>query len=39
MLDCPGIKKDSPGRFRTEADNPDFQICYFTLANDEQAWQ
>ena len=23
-LDCSGINKDSPGRFRTEADEPDF---------------
>ena len=37
-LDCSGINKDGPGRFRTEADKPDFQTCYFNLANDEQAY-
>ena len=26
-IDCSGINKDSPGRFRTEADNPEFQTC------------
>ena len=33
-----GINKDGPGRFQTEADKPDFQTCYFNLANDEQAY-
>ena len=37
-LDCSGINKDGPGKFRTEADKPDFQNCYFNLANDEQAY-
>ena len=37
-LDCYGINKDSPGRFRTEADKPDFQTCCFNHANDEQAY-
>ena len=37
-LDCSGINKDGPGRFRTEADKPDFQTCYFDLASDEQAY-
>ena len=37
-LDCSGINKDGPGRFRTDADKPNFQICYFNLANDEQAY-
>ena len=35
-LDCSGIKKDGPGRFRTEVGRPDFQTCYFNIANDEQ---
>ena len=35
-LECSGISKDSPERFRTEGDKPDFQTCYFNLANDEQ---
>ena len=37
-LHCPGINKDHPGRFRTDADKPDFQTCYFNLASDEQAY-
>ena len=37
-LDCSGINKDGPEKFRTEADRPDFQTCYFNLANDEQAY-
>ena len=32
------MKKDGPGRFRTEAHKLDFQTCYFNLANDEQAY-
>ena len=37
-LDCSNINKDGPGRFRTEADNPEFQVCYFNSANDEQLY-
>ena len=37
-IDCSGINKDSPGRFRTEADNPEFQTCCFNLVNDEQVY-
>ena len=35
-LNCSNTNKDEPGRFRAEADNPDFQSCYFNSANDEQ---
>ena len=37
-LDSSGVNKDGPGRSRTEGDKPDFQTCYFNLANDEQAY-
>ena len=37
-LDCANTNKDGPGRFRTEADNPDFQSCFFNSANDEQVY-
>ena len=37
-MDCSGINKDDPGRFRIEADKPDFQTCYFNVANDEQVY-
>ena len=35
-LDCSNTYKDGPGRFRTDADNPDNQLCYFNSVNDEQ---
>ena len=37
-LDCSNTNKDGPGRFRTDADNPDNQVCYFNSANDEQVY-
>ena len=37
-LNCSGINKDEPGRFRTEADKPNFQTCYFDVVNDEQSY-
>ena len=37
-LDCSNTNKDGPGRFRTEADNSDNQLCYFNSVNDEQVY-
>ena len=37
-LDCSNTNKDGPGRFRTDADNPDNQVCCFNSANDEQVY-
>ena len=37
-LDCSNKNKDGPGRFRTEADNPDSQFWYFNSHNDEQVY-
>ena len=37
-LDCSRTNKDGPGRFRTDADNPDNQVCYFNSANDKPAY-
>ena len=37
-LDCSNTNKDGPGRFRTDADNPDNQVCYFNSANDGQVY-
>ena len=34
-IDCSEINKDGPGRFLSEADNPEFQICCFNSANNE----
>ena len=37
-LDCSGINKDEPGRFRTKANKLDFQTCYFNVANDKESY-
>ena len=37
-LDYLNTNKDGPGRFRTKADNPDYELCYFNSANDEQVY-
>ena len=37
-LDSSNTNRDRPSRFRTEADNPDLQACYFNSANDEQVY-
>ena len=37
-LDCSNKNKEGPCRFRTEADNPDSQFCYFNSHNDEQVY-
>ena len=38
ILDCSGINKDEPERFRTEAVKPDFQTCYFNVSNNERSY-
>ena len=37
-LGCSNTNRDGPGRFRSEADNPDNQLCYFNSANHEQVY-
>ena len=37
-LDCSNVNIDGPGRFRTKADNPETQFCYFNTPNDEQVF-
>ena len=37
-LDCYNTNRDGPGRFRSEADNSDNQLCYFNSANDEKVY-
>ena len=37
-LDCSNTNRDGPGRFRSEANNPDNQLCYFNSATDEQVY-
>ena len=37
-LDCSNTNRDGPSRFRSEADNPDKQVCYFNTLTDEQVY-
>ena len=37
-LDCSNTNRDGPSRFRSEADNPDKQVCYFNIVADEQVY-
>ena len=37
-LDCSNTNRDGPSRFRSNADNPDKQVCYFNLPTDEQVY-
>ena len=37
-LDCSNTNRDGPSRFRSEADNPDKQVCYFNTSTDEQVY-
>ena len=34
--DCSGVNKNRPGRYRTQADNPDKQVCYFNKTRDDE---
>ena len=34
--DCSGVNKNGPGRYRTQADNPDKQVCYFNKPHDDE---
>ena len=35
-IDCSGINKNGPGRFRTEANKPEKQISHFNAQNNDQ---
>ena len=37
-LDCSNTNRDGPSRFRSNADNPDKQVCYFNTPTDEQVY-
>ena len=37
-INLPGVNKDGADRFRTKADNLEFQVFYFTSKNDEQVY-
>ena len=34
--DCSGVNKNRPGRYRTQADNPDKRVCYFNKTRDDE---
>ena len=38
-LDCFTINNEGPERFRTKADKPAFQTCYYIVADDEQVYK
>ena len=35
-VDCTNKNKNGPGRYRTSADNPDQQVCYFNMPPDDE---
>ena len=37
-LDCSNTNREGPSRFRSNADNPEKQVCYFNLPADEQVY-
>ena len=37
-LDCSNTNRDGPSRFRSNADNPDKQVCYYNSPTDEQVY-
>ena len=37
-VDCSGIDKNGPGRYRTKADNPEKQVCYFNEPRNDQVY-
>ena len=37
-LDCSNTNRDGPSRFRSNADDPDKQVCYFNSPADEQVY-
>ena len=37
-LDCSNTNRNGPSRFRSDADNPDKQVCYFNTPTDEQVY-
>ena len=36
--DCSGINKNGPGRYRTKADNPEQQVCYFNEPRNDHSY-
>ena len=34
--DCSGVNENDPGRYRTPADDPEKQVCYFNKPHDAE---
>ena len=34
--DCSGVNKNGPGRYRTQADDPEKQVCYFNKPHNDE---
>ena len=37
-IDCSRTNKNGPGRYRTKADNPEQQVCYFNEPQNDQSY-
>ena len=37
-IDCSGVNKNAPGRYRTQAGDPEKQVCYFNKPNDDELY-
>ena len=35
-IECSGVNKSSPGRYRTQTDGPEKQVCYFNKPRDDE---
>ena len=38
-IDCSGTNKNSPGRYRTQASDPEKQVCYFNQPCDDELYK
>ena len=37
-IDCSGVNKNGPGRYRTQADDPEKQVCLFNKPQDDELY-
>ena len=37
-IDCRGANENGPGRYRTEADDPEKQVCYLNKPRDDELY-
>ena len=37
-IDCSGVNKNGPGRYRTQANDPEKQVCYFNKPWDDELY-